>query len=227
MSLNQSALKQSLLSAFQSMKDGDDTVFAQKVRRRRQRKQFERESGITACTSLPKGKLAENEFCSAAMGTIITADVGAVSVGAFTGAGNGAITVQASVCFAIVLAACKTMSNLPAGGNAVLAAQLASGIDAMMSAGSVITTVTGAAVTPVGASVPLAGSAKGSFIGVSATLIGAFTAAFSAMESMTENGDDFLAEQIAAAVTSYLSAGIISTQGLAPIAGSVGTGKMT
>ena len=201
MSLNQSALKQSLLSAFQSMKDGDDTVFAQKV----------------------SGAVADY----AAMGTIITADVGAVSVGAFTGAGNGAITVQASVCFAIVLAACKTMSNLPAGGNAVLAAQLASGIDAMMSAGSVITTVTGAAVTPVGASVPLAGSAKGSFTGVSAALIGAFTAAFSAMESMTENGDDFLAEQIAAAVTSYLSAGIISTQGLAPIAGSVGTGKMT
>ncbi|MGP1458944.1 MAG: hypothetical protein ACTTKL_06515 [Treponema sp.] len=60
MSLTQSALKQSLLSAFQSMKDGDDTVFAQKVSRRRQRKKFDRVNGGTACTSLPKGKLAEN-----------------------------------------------------------------------------------------------------------------------------------------------------------------------
>ena len=58
MSLNQSALKQSLLSAFQSMKDGDDTVFAQKV----------------------SGAVADY----AAMGTIITADVGAVSIGAFS-----------------------------------------------------------------------------------------------------------------------------------------------
>ena len=56
MSLNQSALKQSLLSAFQSMKDGDDTVFAQKVRRRRQRKQFERREWNYRLHSFAKGQ---------------------------------------------------------------------------------------------------------------------------------------------------------------------------
>ena len=118
------------------------------------------------------------------------------------------------------------MTAMSAGGNAILAAQLAAGMDAMTSAGQIKTTITGAAVTPAGVSVPLAGMGQGKFVGVSAPIIAAVNGACGVMETISEGGDSVLAEAIAAAITVYLQSGIITVQGLPPLVGSVGTGTM-
>lgn len=107
-----------------------------------------------------------------------------------------------------------------------MAAQLAAGMDAMTNAGQIKTMITGAAVTPAGVSVPLAGSGQGKFTGVSAPIIVAVNAACSTMKNISEGGDSVLAEAIAASITAYLQSGIITVQGLPPLAGSVGTGAM-
>lgn len=200
MSLNQAALKENLVQAFQSMKDGDDSAFAKKV-----------------------SEAIANHIKT---GQITTVDAGAVPAGAFTGAGTGAMTVDASILEGILHAACKSMAAMSAGGNAILAAQLAAGMDAMTNAGQIKTMIIGATVTPAGVSVPLAGSGKGKFTGVSAPIIAAVNAACSTMKTISEGGDSVLAEAIAASITAYLQSGIITVQGLPPLAGSVGTGAM-
>ena len=200
MSLNMAALKENLVQAFQSMKDGDDAVFAKKV-----------------------SEAIANHIKT---GQITTVDAGSVPAGAFTGAGIGTMTVDASILEGVLLTACQSMATMSAGGNAVLAAQLAAGMDAMTNAGLIKTMITGATVTPAGVSVPLAGSGKGKFTGVSAPIIAAVNGACSAMETISEGGDSVLAETIAASITAYLQSGIITVQGLPPLAGSVGTGAM-
>ena len=105
MSLNISTLNENLVQAFQSMKDGDDSVFAKKV-----------------------SEAVANHIKT---GNITTVDAGTVPVGAFMGAGTGAMTVDASILEGVLLAACKSMAAMSAGGDSVLAAQLAAGMDAM------------------------------------------------------------------------------------------------
>lgn len=200
MSLNMSTFKENLVQAFQSMKDGDDSAFAKQV-----------------------SEVVANHIKT---GNITTADAGAVPVGAFAGAGTGAMTVDASILEGVLLAACKSMVAMSAGGNAVLAAQLAAGMDAMTGAGQIKTMITGAAVTPAGVSVPLAGMGKGTFVGVSAPIIAAVNGACSVMETISEGGDSVLAEAIVTSITAYLQSGIITVQGLPPLAGSVGSGAM-
>ena len=195
-----SALKENLVQAFQSMKDGDDAAFAKKV-----------------------SEAVANHIKT---GNITTVDAGTVPVGSFAGAGTGTMTVDASILEGVLLAACKSMAAMSAGGNAVLAAQLAAGMDAMTNAGQIKTMITGVAVTPAGVSVPLAGSGQGKFTGVSTPIIVAVNAACSTMKTISEGGDSVLAEAIAASITAYLQSGIITVHGLPPLAGSVGTGAM-
>ncbi|MGP1490912.1 MAG: hypothetical protein ACTTI6_07610 [Treponema sp.] len=195
-----STLKENLVQAFQSMKDGDASAFAKKV--------------------------SEAVASHIKTGNITTVDAGTVPVGGFAGAGTGAMTVDAAILEGVLLAACKSMAAMSAGGNAVLAAQLAAGMDAMTNAGQIKTMITGAAVTPAGVSVPLAGMGKGTFVGVSAPIIAAVNGACSVMETISEGGDSVLAEAIATSITAYLQSGIITVQGLPPLAGSVGSGAM-
>ena len=200
MSLNMSTLKENLVQAFQSMKNGDDAAFAKKV-----------------------SEAVANHIKT---GNITTVDAGTVPVGAFTGAGTGAMTVDAAILEGVLRAACKSMTAMSVGGNAVLAAQLAAGMDAMTGAGQIKTMITGAAVMPAGVSVPLAGMGKGTFVGVSAPIIAAVNGACSVMETISEGGNSVLAEAIATSITAYLQSGIITVQGLPPVAGSVGSGAM-
>nr|DAW67057.1 MAG TPA: hypothetical protein [Herelleviridae sp.] len=200
MSLNISTLKENLVQAFQSMKDGDDLAFAKKV-----------------------SEAVANHIKT---GNITTVDAGTVPAGVFAGAGTGAMTVDASILEGVLLAACKSMAAMSAGGDSVLAAQLAVGMDAMTNTGQIKTMITGAAVTPAGVSVPLAGSGQGKFTGVSTPIIVAVNAACSTMKTISEGGDSVLAEAIAASITAYLQSGIITVHGLPPLAGSVGTGAM-
>lgn len=200
MSLVQSKLKNDLLSAFQSMTDGDDSVFAKKVSK------------------------AVADY--AQTGLVSTTDIGTISAGAFTGKGTGNISVQSSICENILIAACKAMSKMTSGGDVYLAAQMASGIHAMISAGEVKTSVVGTVIPPSGGSSPMAGQAKGSMIGVPATIQAGLIAAFNSMSKMSEGGDDYFAAQAATVITAYLKAAVITTNGTGSIAGSIGSGAM-
>lgn len=201
MSLNQSKLKNDLLSIFRNMTDGDDRYFAREV----------------------SAKVADY----AESGSITTTDAGTISQGAFVGLGNGSISVDSSICENIVYAACQATAKMTTGGDAYLAAQLASGIDSMMLAGTVNTTVKGTVTPPSSSPIPAAGTAKGTFTGVMATLQSGFLAAFNAMATMKSGGDEYLAVQMATVITAYLKAGVIATQGQANLAGSVGAGSMS
>ena len=201
MSLNQDTLKNNLLSVFRNMTDGDDSYFAKEV-------------------SKKVANYAES-------GSIMTTDAGTVSAGVFAGSGNGSINVDSTVCEKIVYAACNTMSKMSAGGDVYFAAQLALGIDSMMSVGTVNTAVKGTVTPPSGTPVILAGTAKGTFTGVSTTLQGGFLAAFNAMANMKSGGDEYLAGQMATTITAYLKAGVITTQGQVALSGSIGAGSMS
>jgi hypothetical protein len=201
MSLIVATLKDDLLSAFQSMNNGDNTVFSQKI-------------------SAAVDKYAES-------GSIATTDAGAIPAGAFTGAGVGKIACDASICEKIIIAACNAMNTMREGGDVYLAAQLALGIHSMVSAGKVETDVTGVVVPPGSSPVPMNGKATGAMTGVPAPMQAAFLAAFNAMGGMTSGGDSYMAQQMAAAVDAYLKAAAVNTQGTGPLAGSVGAGKMT
>lgn len=200
MSLVQSKLKNDLLAAFNSMTDGDDTVFAKKVSK------------------------AVADFAQS--GKISTTDAGAISAGTFTGKGTGSISVQSSICENIILSACKAMRNMTSGGDSFLAEKIASGIHTMISSGKVSTSVNGTVVPPSGTPSGMGGSAKGTMNGVSATIQSGLISAFRAMGRMTSGGDSHFAEQAASAVNKYLKAASIMTNGTGGLAGSIGSGNM-
>jgi hypothetical protein len=201
MSLNVQKLKNDLLAAFQSMTDGNNKVFSEKVSK------------------------ATDDYTET--GAINTTDAGAVSAGTFAGKGNGNNTTDDSICEKIVYAACNTMNTMMAGGNAYLAEQLALGIHSMVIQGEVKTNVTGTVVPPGSSPVPMSGTAKGTQMGTAmAAMQASFFAAFTTMDAMTD-GDEYMAQQIAMAVDVYLKSSVVNTQGQGPLAGSVGVGAMT
>lgn len=197
MSLRQSDLEDVLKEAFATMQD--DADFARLV-------------------SATVARYAES-------GDITTTDAGQVSAGTFSGSGTGKISVDSSVCEEILVSATDSMKSMTSGGDALLAGQLAAGIDAMMAAGTVTTEVSGTATPPPPASpVPVSGTATGTFTGNPALISGVMAVAFPVMLGMVEGGNDFFAVQLATCVTSYLNAGIISTNGTGAVAGSTGSG---
>lgn len=199
MSLNVADLKDALYDAFTTMQD--DADLAKKL-------------------SAAIADYAES-------GDITTTDSGQISAGTFAGSGSGKISVDSSVCENIIVAATDSMKSMVSGGDILFAAQIAAGIDAMMADGTVKTDVLGTATPPPPATpFPMGGKAekKGGFVGVSATIQAAMAACFPVMLGMTEGGDDFFAAQLATAVTAYLKAGIITTNGTGALLGSTGSG---
>jgi hypothetical protein len=159
-------------------------------------------------------------------GTIATVDAGAVSAGAFAGTGQGSITVRASDCADIVYAGEQAMAEK--GGNDILAGKMAEGVNVMITSGQVKTNVTGVC-TPPPPAVPftLAGTAEGTMTGVPAPMEAAFFSAFETMNSMSVGNNDYMASQCAAAITAYLVAAVVNTQGQGALTGSAGTGVMS
>jgi len=201
MPLVNTTLKDDLIAAYKSMTDGNNKVFSQKI-------------------SAAVKKFAES-------GDIATVDKGGVSAGAFVGAGKGKITLDDSICEKIIYAACNAMDGMKSGGNNYLAAEMASGIHAMVSAGEVKTDVSGTVTTPSGASVSLSGNAMGKMTGVPAPMQTAFTTTFNSMDAMKTGGDEYKATQISIAVDAYLKAAVVNTNGSAALSGSASTGAMT
>jgi hypothetical protein len=197
------AYRNDLISIFDFMyntRDSDDKIFSEKF------------------------SAAAKEYAES--GDITTADAGGVPSGAYVGTGTGKITVDDSICENIVYAACLAVYRMDEGGDEYLATQSAAGIDAMIAAGVVKTNVTGVVTPPNGYSYPLNGTATGNMVGVPAPMRAAFLAAFNVMYRMDEGGDEYLAQQMSAAVDAYLKAGVVTTKGDAQLTGSTGTGKM-
>jgi hypothetical protein len=158
-------------------------------------------------------------------GTIATEDAGTVSAGAFMGAGQGSITVEASDCADIVYAGTRAM--LGTGGNDVLAAKMAEGVDTMIASGKAVTDVSGTCTPPSGSPFSLSGSAEGAMTGVPAPMEAAFFSAFEAMNAMSEGSNDYMAVQCTKAVNDYLTKAVVNTKGKDALSGSSGTGKIT
>lgn len=205
MSLNVGSLKSDLFNCFEAMnKDtsGDNRIFAQKL-------------------SKAVADYAES-------GDIKTVDAGTIPSGVFAGSGEGSISVQSIIAENIIYAACVAMNSMSVGGDDYLALQIATGIQAMMTAGVVDTDVKGTCTPPTPATpFPMAGKAKGVIVCVQAPLYASIKAAFLAMQNMKENGNLYMADKISSAVDTYLKAGVVTTNGLGSLVESIGGGAMS
>jgi hypothetical protein len=204
MSLVVTTLKNNLKNCFDAMAGdtgGDNTTFAKKVSK------------------------AVADYVET--GSITTVDAGTVSAGVFAGSGSGSISVQAGIAEAVIYAACQAMVNMTAGGNDYLAMQIATGIQQMMAAGEVSTNVTGLVTPPTGSAFTLTGQATGRTVCVQAPLYAGLKTAFTAMENMTEGGNEYMAAQMATVIDTYLKAGVVSTGGQAALSGSTGAGTLS
>ena len=200
MALIISVLKNDLLSAFESMNNGDNKVFSDKV-------------------SKAAKKYAES-------GDINTIDNGTVPTGVYVGAGTGKISVDDSICEKIVYAACIQMDSMESGGNEYLAEKLASGIHTMVMSGDVDTNVIGTVTPPGSSSIVLNGNASGKLTSNPSPMQGSFLDAFKTMNDMTNGGDEYMAQNMAAAIDAYFKNAVINTDGKNALLGSIGIGAM-
>ena len=160
-------------------------------------------------------------------GSVSTTDTGSISAGSFTGSGTGSVKADSSTCEAVLLAALYAMMQMPVGGDDYLATELARGIHTMATESKKVeTSVKGTATSGTTVTI-VTGTAKGEFSGTQSTLRSAFIAAFMAMGGMYAGGNEYLADEIAKAVTTYLKNGTISTQGEGVLSGSSGSGSIS
>lgn len=160
-------------------------------------------------------------------GNVITVDAGTISAGVFAGGGSGSIAVQQSIAENIIYAASQTMKTMLQGADDYMALQIATAIQAMITAGEVSTNVKGTVTPPTGTPFLQSGKAKGTMQCVQTALFASIKAAFAAMASMSSGGNEYLATQIANAVDVYLKAGIVKTNGETVLRGSLGTGTLS
>lgn len=205
MPLVSSVLENQLYGIFTSMKDGDNTLFAQGIAT----------SVVTFISS----------------GLVSTTDVGAISMGAFVGSGTGSIVATPSACQSTIKSACEQMNNMTEGGNDYLAGEIGKGIKQMADDANVITTITGTVTLPNGVVSAMAGSGNGSIQCVDAPLVQQLKMAFKEMDSRKDedgyDGDKILAQRMASAIDTFWKSGIVSTDGSANLAGSKGTGTVS
>lgn len=217
------SLKSDLEGVFSAMGDaGDDGVFAKGV----------------------AGKVA----AYIKSGKITTTDLGEIEAGSYSGAGTGAMDVDASICEGVISAACASMKKEAADAQSeakkspdaepapmkhddkYLAEQMKAGIEKMLKAGKAKTTVTGTVTTKAGVASPLGGQAEGAFTGDASVIKTKLDEAFASMNGEKEKGcdlkagDSVLAGALAEGVHSCMTAWIVSTDGKGAIEKVKGTG---
>lgn len=160
-------------------------------------------------------------------GSVTTTDSGPISAGSFTGSGTGSVKADSATCEAVLLVALYAMMQMPVGGDDYLATELARGIHTMATESKKVETSVKGTATSGTTVTTVTGTAKGEFSGTQSTLRSAFIAAFMAMGSMYAGGNEYLADEIAKAVTTYLKNGTISTQGEGVLSGSSGSGSIS
>jgi hypothetical protein len=153
-------------------------------------------------------------------GQVSTTDAGAAPAGAYAGAGSGTMTINNGN----LGNALKTTFEA-AYGNDDLAAHIATDTNAVCTASDTVAVNTKGTVTTSSGSSSFAGTGKGKFAGDKASLATTLKACFTAMNAMSQGGDDYFAAQLAAAVTAYLKAGSVSIALQSPLAGT-GTGAI-
>lgn len=165
-------------------------------------------------------------------GTVITVDVGAVSAGAFTGSGNGSLSLSDSLMSSPIIACCESMNNMTEGGDSLLANAIGNGLLAMTTAGSVETDVVGTTISPAGSPVPpTSGTAKGKIVCQSAPVISALISCYQDMKDKAHeegfDGDKYFAEKMADCIFTYFTSGVITTNGQGALSGTIGSGTIS
>lgn len=198
-------LQKDIKDVFDSMTDGDNTVFA---------------NGISNAIVTFVGT-----------GVVTTTDGGTVSGGVYVGSGQGSLSVTATKCAKTIKDACEAMMNMSSGGNDYLAEQIGKGIKQMADDGQVTTTVTGTLTPPSSSPItPYGGTAKGTIKCNETALVSDLKDVFADMwnnhNSESYDGNLEFAKKLAQAVNDFWTSGLISTDGEGNIAGSKGTGSI-
>ena len=198
-------LKDDIKAVFDSMTDGDNSVFA---------------NGIANAVVTFVGT-----------GDVSTTDGGTVPGGVFAGSGSGKLSVTATKCAKTIKDACDAMNTMSSGMDDYLAEKIGEGIQQMADDGVVTTTVTGTLTPPSSPPVtPYGGSATGSISCNSASLISDLKDVFATMwdnrGTSGYDGDTAFAQGLAQAVNDFWTSGAVSTNGEGNIEGSQGSGSI-
>lgn len=165
-------------------------------------------------------------------GEITTVDGGTVSSGVFAGGGTGSISLDDSLMSEVLDTATQEMKSMTSGGDNTLATALFSGLNAMISAGSVEIDVTGATTSPSGSTVPpSSGTSKGTGLnctdsGFVKSVKGIFQDMINKRNDEGFNGDEYLAEHLAGTINTYISTGTVTTSGEGDLSGVTGAGSI-
>lgn len=156
-------------------------------------------------------------------GDTSTTDAGAAPAGSYAGSGSGKMTIDDSA-----LADDLYLTFTAGYDDDGLASNMAKDIDKACSEDDIISeTSTGSVTTPAGVSSPFSGPAKGKFSGSKATIETKLKACFRGMNSMTSGGNAFFAQELAAAVDSYLKNGSVSVTLKPPFSSGSGGGSLS
>jgi hypothetical protein len=149
-------------------------------------------------------------------GQTSTQDSGAAPAGIYTGAGVGAMAIAETD-----LADAFASTFEAVFENDALAEHIAGDIDDILSADDIVSeTSTGTVTTPSGVTSPFAGPAVGSFSGNKNGITTILKACFSAMNRMSEGGNEKFALDFATAIHLYMTSGSINVELQAPFAGT-------
>jgi len=155
-------------------------------------------------------------------GKTVTTDSGTASAGAYAGASEGTMTIDASQLEKDLL---KTFNAKY--GDDDLADHIATDIDNACKANDTVqATSKGIVTTPSGATSNFSGSAVGKFTGTKTLISTPLKTCFSSMTSMLTGGNELYAQVLATAIDAYMKAGTISVQLKSPFLSGSGSGKI-
>jgi hypothetical protein len=155
-------------------------------------------------------------------GQVTTTDAGAAPAGSYSGAGIGAMTINADALEDDFYTTFTTKYS-----NDELAAHMVMDIDNACKADkTIVATSNGIVTTGSGATSKFSGPAEGKFSGNKATIENTLKACFAAMNGMTSGGNALYATQFATGMTNYLKAGTITVALKSPFASGSGSGAI-
>lgn len=162
-------------------------------------------------------------------GKITTVDTGAVSAGAFTGKGEGSLTLSDSASYSTLLSAVKEMKANNKDDD-YLAGQIKTALEDMYDASDIVeTSVSGTIVISSGGSTTVSGASGKGTIKCSFSAVESGLKSFFALMKDIDNKktDSDLADEIASLVYSAVSSGVVSTFDEGEISGASGIGSIS
>jgi hypothetical protein len=168
-------------------------------------------------------QMAAAVFDFALSGQTATVDSGTTPAGTYAGAGAGTMSVSAADLKALLKLTFENCND-----NNALADDIADNSDGVCAADNTVSeTSNGIVTTASGAVSAFSGTAIGKFTGAKSILSGLLSVCFTAMNSMTEGGNEYLARQMSAAYNTYFTQGSIAvTLKVPPFASGSGSGSI-